>query len=129
MVAVAHLSVRPQKRMSFLPKSRAERIEHLTRGLVILAAFGYVMFLLAGMDAGLGVFRRTLGYCWAALACALVAVACAPKKLRWFWGIAAVAAIAGNLYGHHQNREWRERLERARAQQTAPSSSQAVTNR
>ena len=115
--------------MSFLPKSKAERIEHLKRGLLILAAFGYVMFLLAGLDTGLGVFRRTLGYCWAALACALVAIPCASKKLRWFWGIAGVAAIAGNLYGHHQNSEWTERLERVRAQQTPPSSSQTVTNR
>jgi glucose uptake protein GlcU len=115
--------------VSFLPKSKAERTEHLKRGMLILAAFGYVIFLLAGMDQGLGVFYRTLGYCWAALACALAGMTCASKKQRWFWGIAGVAAIVGNLYGHYQNGEWSERLARIQAQQKPPPTAQAPTNR
>jgi len=110
-------------------ETRTERIEHMKRGLLILAAFGYVMCLLAGMDQGLGVFYRSLGYCWAALACALVAIACTSKKQRWFWGLAGVAAIVGNLYGHHQNGVMRETLERVQAKQTPPSTSQTFTNR
>src|ERR1017187_1098937 len=93
----------------------------MKRAMLILSAFGYVLFLNFGMDRGLGVFYRTPNYCWAALACAVVAGACVSKRSRWFWGIAGVAAIAGCLYGYHQNSEWRQRLDRIRAQQPPPT--------
>jgi peptidoglycan/LPS O-acetylase OafA/YrhL len=115
--------------MSLLPKSKAEGVEHLKRGMLILAAFGYLIFLSFGMDRGLGVFYRTPNYCWAALTCAVVAAACDSKRPRWLWGIAGVAAIAACLYAYHQNSEWPKRLERVQAQQASPSPSQSVTNR
>ena len=98
--------------MSFLPNSRAELIEHLKRGMFVLAVFAYLMFLSIGMDTGLGVYYLTLGYCWAALACAIVAMLFAPRKWKWLWGIAGLAALIGNLYGHHHNSVMREELER-----------------
>ena len=115
--------------MSFLPNSRAELIKNLRHGTFILAAFGYLNFLLLEMDTGLGVFFRTLGYCWAALACAIVSILCAPKKWKWFWGMAGIAAVIGNLYGHHHNSTMKEELERIQSQQNPPIASETVTNR
>ena len=96
--------------------------------LLILPVFGYVMFLIAGMDTGLGVYRAP-AYCFGAAACALVAAACVSKRQRLYWSIAGVAAIACSLYGYHQNSEWRERLGRVRAQQPPPPTAQTETNR
>ena len=123
-------SVRPlHTLMSLLLKSKAEGVEHLKRGMLILAAFGYFIFLNFGMDRGLGALYRTPNYCWAALASAVVAAACGSKRSRWLWGIAGVAAIAGCLYAYHQNSEWRETLRRVQAQQASPSPYQTATNR
>ena len=63
--------------------------------MLILAAFGYFIFLDFGMDTGLGVYFLTPNYCWAALACAVVAAACVSRRARWLWAIAGVIAIAG----------------------------------
>jgi hypothetical protein len=100
----------------------------MKRALLILSAFGFVVFLIAGMDTGLGVFR-TPAYCFAAVACAVVAAACASKRGRLYWSIAGVAAIACSLYGYHQNNEWRVRLDRIRAQQPPPPATQTETNK
>ena len=100
----------------------------MRRGLLILSGFGYAMFLFAGMDTGLGVYR-TPAYCFAALACALVAAACAAKRARLYWSIAGIAAIACSLYGYHQNREWRERVERFPVKSQAPPTTQTETNK
>ena len=96
--------------------------------MFILSGFGYVIFLIAGMDTGFGVYR-TPAYCLAALACALVAAACAAKRPRLYWSIAGIAAIACSLYGYHENRQWRERLERVLAEHQAPPATQVGTNR
>lgn len=101
----------------------------MKRTLLILSAFGYLIFLIAGMDTGLGIYR-TPAYCFAAAACAFVAVACVSKSQRWYWGIAGIAAIACSIYGYRQNSEWRERLERIRSQQQPPPpAAQTETNR
>jgi hypothetical protein len=100
----------------------------MKRASLILAAFGYIMFLIAGMDTGLGVFRTPI-YCWAAFACALIAVLCVSKRHRWFWSIAGVVAIAGSLYGYHQNSEWRQRLERFKAQESTLPTPNTATNK
>lgn len=76
----------------------------MNRALIILSSFGYVMFLIAGTDTGLGVYQ-TPAYCFAAFACAAVAAACVSKRARWSWGIAGVAALVFSLYGYHQNTE------------------------
>ena len=98
----------------------------MKRALLILSAFGYLMFLVAGLDTGLGVYR-TPAYCFAAVVCAIVAAASVSKRSRLYWSIAAVAALGCSLYGFYQNHEWRERLERVRAQQ--PPSAQTETKR
>src|SRR5258706_9345593 len=100
----------------------------MKRALLILAAFGYVMFFIMGIDTGLGVYRSP-SYCWAAFACALVAAACVSKRQRRIWIIAGVIAMAASFYGYHQNNEWRERLERIRTRQAPPSTSQTGMNR
>ena len=96
--------------------------------MLILSGFGYVMFLIAGLDTGLGVYR-TPAYCFAALACALVPAVCAAKRTRLYWSIAGIAAIACGLYGYHENRQWRERLERVLAEHQALPTTQMGTNR
>ena len=96
----------------------------MKRGLLILSGFGYVMFLVAGIGTGLGVYR-TPAYCFGALGCAVVAAMCAAKRPRVYWSIAGAAAIACSLYGYHENYTWRERLERAQLERGAPPASQA----
>ncbi len=100
----------------------------MRHGLLIFSGFGYVMFLIAGMDTGLGVYR-TPAYCFAALACALVAAVCAAKKPRLYWSIAGIVAIACSLYGYHENRQWHERIERVRGEHRADPTAQIETNR
>jgi hypothetical protein len=100
----------------------------MKRDLLILSSFGYVVFLIAGLDTGFGVYR-TPAYCFAALACAGVAVACASRRLRWFWGVAGVAAVVCSLYGYRQNDQWRERLAHILAQQPPPTATQNHTNK
>lgn len=90
----------------------------MRRGLITLSGLGYVMFLWAGLDTGLGVYR-TPAYCFLALFCAAAATACASKRVRLWWTVAGLAAIVCGAYGYHQNREWRERLERIRAEQSS----------
>jgi hypothetical protein len=51
----------------------------MRRGVFILAGFGYVMFLVAGLDTGSGVYR-TPGYGFAALAFAVVGAALPAKR-------------------------------------------------
>jgi len=98
----------------------------MKRALLILSAFGYLMFLIAGLDSGLGVYR-TPACCFAAVACAIVAAACVSKGARLYWITAGVAAFGCSVYGFYQNHEWRERLERIQAQQ--PASAQTETKR
>ena len=100
----------------------------MKRGLLILSGFGYVMFLVAGLDTGLGVYR-TPAYCFAALACAVVAAACVAKKPRLYWSIAGVAAVLCSVYGYHQNSEWHETLESIRAQRQSQPAVQTETTR
>jgi hypothetical protein len=98
----------------------------MKRALLILSAFGYLMFLIAGLDTGLGVYC-TPAYCFAAVACALVAAFCVSKRARLYWSIAGIAAFACSFFGYYQNYEMHERLERIQAQQPPPS--QTETNR
>lgn len=83
----------------------------MKRGLLILSAFGYVMFLTAGIDTGLGVYR-TPAYCLAAVACAVMGAPCVAKRHRLFALFAGIVAMACSLYGYHQNIQWREKLDR-----------------
>src|SRR5487761_2110228 len=53
------------------------------RVLLVSAAFGYVMFFMAGTDTGLGVLVRNPELCLAAAGCALVATFWSSKKQRW----------------------------------------------
>jgi hypothetical protein len=96
----------------------------MKRALLILSTFGYLMFLIAGLDAGLGVYR-TPAYCFAAVVCAIVAAACVSKISRLYWSIAGVAAFGCGLYGIYQNHEWHERLERIQAQQPPSAQSES----
>ncbi|MBP7826835.1 MAG: hypothetical protein KA236_09830 [Verrucomicrobia bacterium] len=91
----------------------------LKRKLLFIAGVGYAVFLIAGLDTGLGVYR-TPAYCLAALACAVLAAACTTKRPRVYWIIAGIAAILCTVYGYRQNQQWRERLERIKAQQPPP---------
>lgn len=102
------------------------RFASMKRALLIFSAFGYLMFLITGLDTGLGVYRSP-AYCFAAVACAIVAAACVSKRLRMYWSIAGVVAIGCCLYGFYQNQEWRDRLDRIQSQQ--PPSAQMETNR
>jgi hypothetical protein len=100
----------------------------MRRGLLILSAFGYGMFLIAGVNTGAGVYR-TPAFCFAAFACAVVAAACVSNRPRLYWSIAAAAAVVCGVYGYRQNSEWREKLKRAQAQQQPPPAIHAETNR
>jgi hypothetical protein len=88
----------------------------MRRGLLILAGFGYIMLLMAGMDTGLGVYR-TPAYSLASVGCAIIAALCSEQRQRFFWVIAALAAILFSVYGFQQNNQWRERLDRFQKQQ------------
>jgi hypothetical protein len=92
----------------------------MKRALLILASFGYVMFLIAGTDTGLGVYR-TPAWCFAAVVCAGVAVAYVTAGAKWYWSIAGAAALVLSFYGYHQNDQWREKLSRVQAQHPAPA--------
>ncbi len=85
------------------------------------------MFFIAGMDTGLEV--RNPAYCWAAVACALAAGALGSKSQRFVCTIAGIAAIAGSLYGYHQNSEWHRRLERVLTEHPHPPASQIETTK
>jgi hypothetical protein len=92
----------------------------MKRALLILSAFGYLMLLMEGTSTGLGVYR-TPAYCFAAAACAGLAVVCASGRARWYWSIAAIAALGFGFYGYHKNGERRERLGRYQAQRSPPA--------
>ncbi len=107
---------------SDVPQAPVSYIVQAKRALLILATFGFVIFFAGGMSTGLGVYRNPTE-CWIAAGCALVGVACGSGRQRWIAGIAAAVAVAGSLYGYHENDAWRVRLERIRAEhppKTAP---------
>jgi len=86
------------------------------------------MFVFAGMDTGLGVFR-TPAYCWVAIPCALIAAVCSAKRRRWYWIIAGAAAVVCSIYGYQQNSKWRERVEHFPVKQAPPPAEQPESNR
>lgn len=100
----------------------------IARALLIMSSFGYAMFLIAGLDTGLGVYR-TPAYCFAALACAGVGAACVSMRARWCWGVAGAAAVVCSLYGYRQNDQWREKLAHIRAQQPQSTAAHSDTNK
>lgn len=99
------------------------------RVLLVSAAFGYVMFFMAGTDTGLGVLVRNPELCLAAAGCALVATFWSSKKQRWICGIATAVAIAGTLYGYHENSKWRAKLDRFEDTRPQPPASQTEMDR
>jgi small-conductance mechanosensitive channel len=101
-------------------------VAQVRRALLMLASFGFVIFFWGGMSTGLGVFRNPTE-CWIAAGYALVGVACASGRQRWIAGIAAVVAVAGSLYGYHENDAWRVRLERIRAEHPPKTAPQTET--
>lgn len=104
--------------MSFLPHGRAEWNQQLKLAVFCLAMFGYVLFLLHGLDTGLGVYRKPT-FCWIAAGFAFLAFLAAEKPRRWFALAALVVAVLGSCYGYYANHAWREKLERAQAQESA----------
>src|SRR5579872_6455797 len=100
----------------------------MKRALLILAAIGYFIFFVEGLDTGLGLYR-TPSSCWTAAGCAAVAMACCPKRRRWLWSIAGIAAIAGSLYGYHENAKWRAIMDRVQRHHVMPPASRTETNR
>jgi len=99
---------------SDVPQVQVSYVAQAKRALLILATFGFVIFFWGGMSTGLGVYRNPTE-CWIAAGCALVGVACGSGRQRWIAGVAAAIAVAGSLYGYHENDAWRVRLERIRA--------------
>jgi hypothetical protein len=94
--------------MSFIPQSKTEWIGQLKLPVLILAMFGYLIFLLAGWSTGLGVIHNP-SYCWVASA---FAIAVASGSQRWVALMALVVSVFIGAYGYHDNAAWRKRLSR-----------------
>ncbi|MCP5524392.1 MAG: hypothetical protein H7A46_22915 [Verrucomicrobiales bacterium] len=104
--------------MSLLPHGRSEWTQQLKLAVFCLAMFGCVLFLLHGLDTGLGVYRKPT-FCWISACFAFLAFLAAEGPRRRVALAALVVAVLGSVYGYYANNAWREKLERVQAQESA----------
>ena len=110
--------VRLHNAMSFIPQSKTEWRIQIRLVVFVLAFFAYALFLMAGWSTGLGVYHNP-GFCWVAVAFALLALTVASKRQRWTALAAVVVAILVGVYGYRENANWKEKLKHLEAQKSA----------